>query len=373
MTFTIFTIHLQSFLNALDKQNKKQAQPVTPTIETRINDNGQSVTDITFADDYIAPTIEGFTFIGMVDTELGSPIVRLQIGQNITPSQHLALSGERCDYCNQNRRRTTSFLFQDSTGEVYQIGSRCVGEFFGRAILGSLVSSQWLEDWQEQEKETSNNSGCYNGLFDLIRYLEVASIVISKVGYTSKDNAEAWGKTPTTTLINDYFANSFTRDYINNLPSKEAAVDVLAAIEWAETLSGNEYYNNLSHIAKARYFNSRKHSGFAASIIPSYLKHLERLEAAKHAAPVVMPDISKRVVVVGTITGFKQIESNYGLTTKMTVQSVNGFRVYVSLPSSIGHAEIGDKVKFTAQLAANPNDAAHFYGNRPTKAEILQN
>ena len=371
MTFTILTLYLESFFNALDKQNKKQAQPVTPTIETRINDNGQSVTDITFADDYIAPTIEGFTFIGMVDTEFDNPIVRLQIGQNITPSQHLALSGERCDYCNQNRRRATSFLFKDADGEVYQIGSSCVGEFFGRDVLGGLVSSQWLEDWQEQE--TSNNNGSYNGLFDLVRYLEVANIVISKVGYTSKANAESWGKTPTTTLINDYFVDSFTRDYFNNLPSKADVVDVMAAIEWAETLSGNEYNNNVSHIAKARYFNARKHSGFAASIIPSYMRHLEKLAAAKHAAPIILPDTNKRVIVVGTITGIKQVESKYALTTKMTVQSLDGFRVYVSLPSSISHAEVGDTVKFTAQLTANANDATHFYGNRPTKSEILQN
>ena len=371
MTFTILTLYLESFFNALDKQNKKQAQPVTPTIETRINDNGQSVTDITFADDYIAPTIEGFTFIGMVDTEFDNPIVRLQIGQTITPAQHLALSAGRCDCCNQNRRRVTSYIFKDEQGEVYQIGSSCVGEFFGRNILGSLVSSQWLEDWQAQKARNNNSS--YNGFFDLVRYLEVASIIVSKVGYTSKANAEAWGKTPTTTLINDYFVDSFTRDYFNNLPSKADVVDVMAAIEWAETLSGNEYNNNLSHIAKARYFNARKHSGFAASIVPAYLKNLEKLEAAKHAAPVKLPDTSKRIVVVGTITSFKQIENNYGLTTKMTVKSLDGFRVYVSLPSNISHAEVGDIVQFTAQLAANLKDASHFYGNRPTKAKILQN
>lgn len=371
MTFTIFTIYLESFLAALDKQNKKQAQPVQPIIATRLNDKGQSVTDITFSDDYLAPTIDGFTFIGMVDTELDNPVVRLQIGQTITEAQHLALSAGRCDYCQQNRRRITSYIFKDEQGEVYQIGSSCVGEFFGRNILGGLVSSQWLEDWQEQE--TSNNSGCYNGLFDLVRYLEVASIIVSKVGYTSKANAEAWGKTPTTTLINDYFVDSFTRDYINNLPSKADVVDVLAAIQWAETLSGNEYHNNIAHIAQARYFNARKHSGFAASIIPSYLRHLEKLEAAKHAAPIILPDTNKRAIVVGTITSFKQIENNYGFTTKMTVQSVDGFRVYVSLPSNIGHAEIGDTVQFMAQLTANQNDATHFYGNRPTKAIILQN
>ena len=147
----------------------------------------------------------------------------------------------------------------------------------------------------------------------------------------------------------------------------------MAAIEWAETLSGNEYNNNVSHIAKARYFNARKHSGFAASIIPSYMRHLEKLAAAKHAAPIILPDTNKRVIVVGTITGIKQVESKYALTTKMTVQSLDGFRVYVSLPSSISHAEVGDTVKFTAQLTANANDATHFYGNRPTKSEILQN
>lgn len=79
-----------------------------------------------------------------------------------------------------------------------------------------------------------------------------------------------------------------------------------------------------------------------------------------------------RVAVTGKILGFKDVESDYGTTTKMIVRlDATNAKVYLTRPSAIGHAERGSHIEFTATFQRSKDDRFFSFGSRPSKASIL--
>jgi hypothetical protein len=81
-----------------------------------------------------------------------------------------------------------------------------------------------------------------------------------------------------------------------------------------------------------------------------------------------------RLEVTGTVLGFKDIESEYGVTTKMIVRLLNTFaKVYVTVPSKVegGHLDRGSNVRFTATFERSRDDQFFAVGKRPTKAALV--
>ena len=78
-------------------------------------------------------------------------------------------------------------------------------------------------------------------------------------------------------------------------------------------------------------------------------------------------------LVTGTILGFKEVESDFGSSTKMIVRLDGTFaKVYVTLPASIAeNAERGSHIQFSANFKRSTDDQFFAFGSRPTKASIL--
>ena len=69
---------------------------------------------------------------------------------------------------------------------------------------------------------------------------------------------------------------------------------------------------------------------------------------------------------------FKLQSSQFGDTLKMLVQDDRGFRVWGSVPKSLGDAERESRITFTATVTASDRDAKFGFFKRPTKAAILE-
>lgn len=90
---------------------------------------------------------------------------------------------------------------------------------------------------------------------------------------------------------------------------------------------------------------------------------------ALRAAGIKAP--TGRVTVAGKIVGFKTQESEfYGDTLKMIVESVEGWKVYVTAPAGSLDAQVGDAITFTATLTPSNDDVLFAYGKRPSKCSI---
>jgi hypothetical protein len=98
--------------------------------------------------------------------------------------------------------------------------------------------------------------------------------------------------------------------------------------------------------------------------------HAEQVAVAARPEPLDAPD--GHVTVIGEILSIKSVDG-YGYnqtTTKMLVESVDGWKVWITMPLNLDAAR-GDVVQFDATLTPSHNDPKFAYGKRPTRAGVL--
>lgn len=80
-----------------------------------------------------------------------------------------------------------------------------------------------------------------------------------------------------------------------------------------------------------------------------------------------------RATIEGKITGTKVIESQYGATLKMRVESPHGWAVWGTVPRGIYDPRglVGAVVKFDATVEQAPDDQLFGFASRPTKASVI--
>jgi hypothetical protein len=80
-----------------------------------------------------------------------------------------------------------------------------------------------------------------------------------------------------------------------------------------------------------------------------------------------------RVTVTGEVVMTKWYANDFGETLKMIVRDDSGFRVFVSVPSSLMGVGIdkGSRVTLVATLTQSDDDPTFSFGKRPTKASLL--
>jgi hypothetical protein len=74
--------------------------------------------------------------------------------------------------------------------------------------------------------------------------------------------------------------------------------------------------------------------------------------------------------LVSLVTKPNPYNFNRTTVTKMTVQDKDGTRYHGTRPVSLRNAEIGDKVKFKAEISRSPNVPRFFFFQRPRMAHI---
>lgn len=103
-------------------------------------------------------------------------------------------------------------------------------------------------------------------------------------------------------------------------------------------------------------------------IAQAKIREAERL--ALLATGVVAPE--GKVTVTGTVLAVKFVENDFGGAMKMLVEANEGYKVWLTQPSSIRESVVGDKVQFVATLTQSREDVLFAYGKSPSKAVILE-
>lgn len=95
-------------------------------------------------------------------------------------------------------------------------------------------------------------------------------------------------------------------------------------------------------------------------------------EAAERHDPDPAPVIEGRIQVTGRVLTTKDVESQFGWTTKMLVFDDRGFKVWGTVPSSISAVQRGARVRFLATVEKSKDDETFGFYSRPTKAEVVE-
>lgn len=90
------------------------------------------------------------------------------------------------------------------------------------------------------------------------------------------------------------------------------------------------------------------------------------IDAARPEAP------EGRVVVKGQVLSVKFNDDSMFPAWKMTVQHVDGWMVYCSVPASLDEAKRGDEVEFTVTLKRSEDKPYMAFGSRPTKGAVTK-
>lgn len=94
-------------------------------------------------------------------------------------------------------------------------------------------------------------------------------------------------------------------------------------------------------------------------------------EAEKEALTQVAPLAEGRYGIEGEILTMKWQESQYGSTLKMLVKLDDGNKVWGTCPSKL-QVEVGDRVRFFAQVERSRDDDHFGFYKRPTAAEKME-
>lgn len=246
--------------------------------------------------------IEGYTFLAVIDhiNDAGNIVKVLpNTGAELPVSYRTAKPF--CQHCNSLRTRRNTFVLRcDATGEMKQIGKNCFADFIGRdpkqvaawaMMLGTMVGGGDSED---------DFDGAY-GMRDLryialFTYLGHTAAIMRVHGWMSGKTAKAHGgeeggMKPTSERAHLNMEPPKARK--GEMPFKvEKVTDedrklARAAIDWVLTLDKrrnlSDYEHNILVLAKSPYIE-RKSEGFAASIIPTYLRAQEKAAIAKKKA-----------------------------------------------------------------------------------------
>jgi hypothetical protein len=241
------------------------------------------------------PRLDGWKFLGRIehDRNKESPDVLCSVPGEKIP-ETLRDRGAICDHCNCNRYRKHTFIVEDTEGDIQQVGSTCIKDFFGgKDVSRILYAFELLEKAEELAKLQKVDlsltfDNCKPWRVNIQRYISLVSAIIRERGWVSRSEAKYGYKNPTADLAWDY---DYTRiRYPDDIGEGKRFMPVSVteedktiagkAIEWARSIDAyedNEYLRNLKAICLQETIGLRD-IGFAASCIRAHNRSLGQLD-----------------------------------------------------------------------------------------------
>ena len=369
--YDIPTFRLPIMESRLEKLNKKAFKlgcdegVITVISEPFIrqvvwNDEKYDIEFVTVSVSGQAPKLEGWTFVGYIDTE------GLVYGDHIEDSER-ERQGE-CDYCGQVRARKHTFVITHDDGSRKVVGSSCLKDFFGGQSPDSIA--RWLTIFKDFTDDFRSNDFQddyqFNTVQTLSYLLEGTRQMIRAFGWVSGGQAYQEMVTSTKDRVDTYLNGrgeeraKLVQAWLdaqreNDYPDTDPQL-IEDAIEWAKSLKGDEnnYLNNIGILGEQGYATGRQ-LGMAVSILPSYEKEVAkriREEARKAIADASehVGEIGKREVFDNVVlTEVKYIESQFGVSV-LHKFNMDGNQLVWFGSRELGGVEIGDKISIKATV-----------------------
>lgn len=299
-TFFIYETNMELLQAKLTKLNKRaeklNCKPMTINIlseELKEYDDEETETkgkrfDKIFEVELIGitPILNDWEFLGIIEKhEDNKNMIKLVNDLPDFPDYYKTWDNI-CEHCLVNRARKNYYIVRNVKTRQYKVvGKTCLKDFTGHSnpesyarMLEYSADKNWLEEFEGIPK----GRGDY--YIDLEEYLGYVAHEIRLNGWTSRGEAfNSYGHVQATAdiAINDMFPPKYLpKDYVRVYPTNEDKEKAEKAIDWAksfseEEINDNTYTQNINIIAQEG-FTTWKNIGFSASIVSSYIKHIEK-------------------------------------------------------------------------------------------------
>jgi hypothetical protein len=318
--------------------------------------------------DGLNPRINGFRLIAKIenDSTIGT-MVKIIPGVDDDGSFAQYRSHDySCDHCCTRRNRSAVFVLESAEGRKV-IGRNCLADYI------RTENAEALADWAEfisefdftgkSDSEVSDLCESWGGgrvepASPLDKFLQVVSVIIRRIGWTSRSQAYDEGRCSSTADLAELVAwgkGSYRAELVREkelYPSEEDSALVEKALEWAQSVdsSKSEYLETIKRVALVGMV-TRNTTGYAASIISSYRKHCERQAQVVTTTPkAYVGTVGERVrnlpiKMVGTTV----TEGFYGPKTVVRMQDMQGNPI-VWFASGYKEFTEGAEYKMTARI-----------------------
>jgi len=254
----------------------------------------------------IAPVIQGWELIASCETKENGTLIKTIPGKVYPPEYRELLI---CEHCNSDRRRKYTFIVKNiHTNEFKMVGKSCLKDFLGH--VDPNFYAQYLEiiNVSDQSEFDGIPTGALS--FDIQRYCNIVAAVIREKGFTSKAKAsEQEGVLPTSDIAEKIITDivgKYTIDITDG--DKEITEKALTWIKNMPEYNLNDYMYSIHLLAQEKSIKP-KDFGFVASIIPAYLRTIEKeIIAEKKATQQKEKSISN---YIGTPGEKIQLELTY--------------------------------------------------------------
>lgn len=219
-----------------------------------------------------APKLNGWSFIGVVESVEGSTVLRSVPGHQI-PEQYRDADPCNCDHCKINRRRNSTFIVHHESGEFKQVGRSCIRDFLGHANPEHVAAyAQHLveidfSDYDEEDASYGSTQLAYGT--DAVVAAAIRAIKLFGYRKTDCDNN-----------TRDIVAmHLFGKNESSRLPIEQEDRNLaVQAVEWMRKLSGSEFSLNVAAYAKCDAV-PYKAFGYIAAATMMFLKSIDDLRA----------------------------------------------------------------------------------------------
>lgn len=335
----------------------------------------------------VSPKLDGWQFAASIDREDAETPALFHVspffdGAKI-PERYRSCP-EGCDHCKIERYRKNTFILRHEASDTWaQIGRTCLKDYLGHDDIHSITDAAAVFLAVSEIIEGGEDfSGGFGGrgpsqICSLQEVLEIAEYVIEKHGYVSKakkDEQELQGNYVTTTAsvvreivrLNDAQSSDDSKslfkkyaDSITEAQKAEAAAVIVWVRETLTTGDENEFLANLAALFVSDKVGFRR-IGYAVAAIPSYRRHLEKLEAARREAE--KPQLNEHFGVVGeritrtlTPVAFRYITTQFGDSTLVIFEDADRrtFKWFSSNCPLTEEAHKGKPVELTFSIKAH--------------------
>lgn len=307
----------------------------------------------------------------------------IEIGEHLDPT--------RCDHCKRNVRRNKIVVVTDGT-DLIHVGGSCAQDFLGR--------NPEMLTWIAEAIDIDPDAGAVPTVYPT-KMVIAAAIEACRLGYT-KANSE-YG-TPTKNIVLAMLNGSFTKKSYEHEHKQLAAAPparqtVDEVIDWMLNESGDgDFAANMRRLAESPTIGARGF-GIAAYAPAGADKWRDKMaeaaakraaEEARKAEAAPVPVTDKRIRIEGVITTVRNVDSDWGTTTKIRVETDEGWACWGTLPKGCeggslwnedgswknddeieAEAGRGDRIAFMARIEVSRDDDKFGFFSRPTKGEII--
>jgi hypothetical protein len=286
-----------------------------------------------------------------------------------------------CDHCGLARKRTETFLVEDESGAVKQVGRNCLADFLGTDPHTMVRWMTYISDAVSAiDEEGSYGGGSVGNYIGTEEYLTHVCTAIRTTGWIGA--SEDYKGTPTKMAaiynIENYGKkDKWGKDMFEHTTDADAE-RAAEALAWArETLrDGRSDFDRNMFVAANGEIIPRKGLGVLAYVPVAHAKALEReIERAERARTDAesqyVGEVKERLELALTVTAIYEYAGDYGTTfiTTLRDESGNVYKWFGSYELERGRTYTG---KWTVKGHEEYKGTKQTAINRPAQLELKE-